>query len=279
MSGTITSGEGFGISGLLNLGLNAIEPALFGTGDVVVLGNVVLTDFEVPERIAWGGTQKIHSHMLPGGERVFDIMGRDEHPLDWSGTFLGTTALDRAKMFDVMRGQGSVQLLTFGTLSYLIVIDSFVADYKHQYNIPYKISCEVLRDNSVPLPNNTTGPDTAVSNDVSSATDATPSDAPPSTKVTTKAETGPGTVKTQTYEPIAQTSPTVANASGSNFPTSATSMVDLGPSVSLSDVTSSGVNSVPTATTAAQNAADLQSVTDANPGLINLANAPLFTGT
>jgi hypothetical protein len=278
MSGSIVSGGGFGVSGVLNLGLNALEPAIFGTADPLVLGGVVLVDFEIPQQITWGGTQRIAAHLLPGGERIFDIMGREEEPISWTGIFLGSNAVQKAIQWDTMRARGSVQPLQFGTLSYQVVIESFSADYKQRWHIPYKISCKVLRDNSAPVPSTSALPEESVSNDVSTASDAVPADAPANVVTKTKVETGPLTSTTQTYQPIEQTAPTVANANaaaGNNLPTSAVSMVDLGPQSSLAtatpeSLTAQGIGVGP-AMTNAQSAADSQSILN--------ANASLFTGS
>jgi hypothetical protein len=278
MSGSIVFGGGFGVSGLLNLGLNSVEPAIFGTADPLVLGGVVLVDFEIPQQISWGGTQRIATHLLPGGERVFDVMGREEEPISWSGIFLGAGAIGKAIQWDTMRARGLVQPLQFGTLSYQVVVESFTADYRQRSHIPYKITCKVLRDNSAPLPSSSVSPEQSVSQDVSSASDAVPADAPANVVTKTKVETGPLTSTTQTFQPIEQTAPTVANANaaaGNNLPTSALSMVDLGPQSSLAtatpeSLTAQGIGVGP-ALSNAQSAADSQAILN--------ANASLFTGS
>ena len=36
----------------------------------LLLGPVLFQDFELPERISWGGKQRLTVHRLPGGTRV-----------------------------------------------------------------------------------------------------------------------------------------------------------------------------------------------------------------
>lgn len=235
MSGA--NGSAFGLGALVSQGLNAPEQAYFKTADPIMLGSILLDNFEIPSSINWGGTHKLTVHTLPGGERIIDAMGRDEEPITWSAIFLGQGALDRAKQFDVLRAAGNRQQFLFGTLSYTVIISSFKADYKFRSHIPYSITLQVVLDNAAPVPDNSVG---AVSDDVSSAGDAIPQDAPANVITKTKAETGPGTSVTKTFQPIDQTAPTVANANiaaGNNLPTSAVSMVDLGPASSLSSAT------------------------------------------
>lgn len=235
MSGA--NGSAFGLGALVSQGLNAPEQAIFKTADPVTLGSIMFDNFEIPAQINFGGTHKLTVHNLPGGERIIDTMGRDEDPITCSGIFLGQGALDRAKAMDVMRAAGNAQQFTFGTLSYTVILQTFKADYKFYAHIPFSITLTVVRDNAAPVPDNSVG---AVPDDVASAGDAIPQDAPPNAVTTIKAETGPTTAVTKTFQPIDQTAPTVANANiaaGNNLPTSAVSMVDLGPASSLSSAT------------------------------------------
>ena len=66
----------------------------------VILGPVLLRDFEVPERISFGGRQAIVVHRLPGGARVIDAMGRDDAEIAFSGIFSGPDATRRARTLD-----------------------------------------------------------------------------------------------------------------------------------------------------------------------------------
>lgn len=54
---------------------------------VLVLGPIAFADFEIPERIRFGGNQRLAVHQLPGGRRVVDALGRDDGEICWSGVF------------------------------------------------------------------------------------------------------------------------------------------------------------------------------------------------
>lgn len=80
---------------------------------VLVLGPVAFADFEIPERIAFGGTQRLAVHKLPGGLRVIDALGRDDRELTWSGIFAGPDATARSRLLDLLRARGAVLPLTW----------------------------------------------------------------------------------------------------------------------------------------------------------------------
>lgn len=119
----------------------------------VNLGQFQFALFEIPEKISFGGSQRLVVHELIGGTRTIDAMGRADKPLEWSGLFMGTNATERAKFLDTMRAQGATQKLTFGKLSYNVIVRDFTADYERFYQIPYSISCEVQEDLSNPTTN------------------------------------------------------------------------------------------------------------------------------
>jgi len=112
----------------------------------LLLGAVLFQDFELPERISWGGAQRLTVHQLPGGTRVIDALGRDDKQITWSGVFSGSGASDRARLIDLMRADGSLWPLTWEAFFYSVVIASFDADYSRSNWIPYRITCTVLRD-------------------------------------------------------------------------------------------------------------------------------------
>lgn len=117
----------------------------------VVLGDFVFQSYEVPEKIPFGGDQKLAVHQLVGGARVVDSMGREDMPLTWSGLFMGQGALDRARYLDFLRQQGSALILTWSEFSYTVVIQSFHADFERFYKLPYTITCLVVQDNASPI--------------------------------------------------------------------------------------------------------------------------------
>jgi hypothetical protein len=112
----------------------------------LLLGPVLFLSFEVPERIAFGGSQRLAIHRLPGGGRVIDALGRDDADIVWSGVFTGPDAADRARLLDALRADGAVLPLTWDAFYYSVVIARFEADYAHVNWVPYKLTCTVLRD-------------------------------------------------------------------------------------------------------------------------------------
>lgn len=116
----------------------------------LTLGSVTFADFQIPDSIAWGGDQKTVIHDLVGDKRVIDVMGREDADLEWSGIFLGKTALDDARSLDAMRIGGQPQALAWDELSYSVIIKSFRPDYRKRNYIPYRIICEVISDRSQP---------------------------------------------------------------------------------------------------------------------------------
>jgi len=114
------------------------------------LGDMTFGGFEVPEVIPWGGDQALTVHELVGGTRVADAMGRKDAPIEWSGIFLGSTAVDRAQYLNTQRILGQQLTLTWSSLNFLVVIESFTANYEFEYRIPYRIRCVVVQDNSTP---------------------------------------------------------------------------------------------------------------------------------
>lgn len=113
---------------------------------VLVLGPVAFSDFEIPERIQFGGAQRLAVHKLPGGQRVIDALGRDDCEITWCGIFAGPDATERARLLDLLRAQGALLPLTWDVFFYTAVICSFEAEYSKNWWIPYRITCTVLRD-------------------------------------------------------------------------------------------------------------------------------------
>lgn len=117
------------------------------------LGAFQFALFEIPEKISWGGSQRTAVHELVGGQRVIDAMGRADAPIAWSGLFMGQNATERARYLDTQRVQGVAQTLTFGQMSYSVIVKEFTAEYERFYQIPYRISCEVIADLANPVTN------------------------------------------------------------------------------------------------------------------------------
>ncbi len=112
----------------------------------LLLGPILFQDFELPERVRWGGRQRLIVHRLPGGARVIDSLGRDDADIAWSGVFSGSDAAARARALDLMRAEGGFWPLTWDWFFYTVVIARFEADYARSNWIPYCLTCTVLRD-------------------------------------------------------------------------------------------------------------------------------------
>lgn len=117
---------------------------------LLTLGDITLAGFEVPESLPFGGEQSLTVHELIGGERVVDAMGRSDMPMEWSGHFMGATALDRALYLNTQRVLGQPLVLSWSQMRFLVVIQKFEAHYQLKNRIPYSISCVVVADQVTP---------------------------------------------------------------------------------------------------------------------------------
>lgn len=114
--------------------------------DYLQLGPVSFAGFEMPAQIGFGGAQRMAVHVLPGGARVIDAMGRDDADIAWSGAFSGGDASERARLLDLLRAEGGMWPLAWDSFCYLVVIAQFEASYQHGNWVPYRITCKVVRD-------------------------------------------------------------------------------------------------------------------------------------
>jgi hypothetical protein len=112
----------------------------------LILGPVVLDDFEVIAGIGFGGAQRLAVHQLPGGVRVIDSLGRDDADITFSGIFSGTNATWRARAVDQLRAAGLPLPLIWDVFFYTVIIRDFSADYFNGNWVPYRLTCTVLRD-------------------------------------------------------------------------------------------------------------------------------------
>jgi hypothetical protein len=115
----------------------------------ILLGDFVFDGWEVPEKITWGGAQRVNVHKMIGGERVIDSMGPDNADISWSGIFLSPDASLRADQLDQMRKNGELLDLVFAGRYYSVVISSFQADQRMLSYVPYNITLAVQRDQSI----------------------------------------------------------------------------------------------------------------------------------
>lgn len=113
---------------------------------VIKLGDFEFGHLEVPEQINFGGDQKVAIHELVGGQRIIDAMGRSDADVSWSGLFLGSSALQRARYIDSLRAAGKALSFTYSQFNYTVIIKSFTANFERYYQIPYHITLQVISD-------------------------------------------------------------------------------------------------------------------------------------
>lgn len=136
------------------------------------LGDFVFAELEIPASLPFGGEQALVVHRLVGGTKVVDAMGASPRAVSWSGMFLGQTAADRARYLDTLRVQGLPLDLTWSSFKYQVVVRSFEADFHRGYEIPYSITCEVVKDSTTPVTTLAASDvDRAITEDSSAASD------------------------------------------------------------------------------------------------------------
>ncbi len=111
---------------------------------MVVLGPVAFSGFEVPERIALGGTQRLQVHVLPGGKRVIDALGPDDADLRWSGIMTGPGAAARVRRLEALRRGGEAWPLAWDGWRYTVIVKRFQAEVRGAFFMPYRIQCAVV---------------------------------------------------------------------------------------------------------------------------------------
>ncbi len=116
------------------------------SGFSLTLGPIDFAGFELPSAITLGGRQRLAIHRLPGGLRIIDALGADHADLAFNGIFSGPDAADRARILDALRIAGVALPLAWDAFLYTVVIESFEADYRSPWWIPYRLTCSVLRD-------------------------------------------------------------------------------------------------------------------------------------
>jgi hypothetical protein len=115
------------------------------------LGTFTFQNFEIPERINFGGMQSLAIHQLVGGQRIIDSLGRIDDDISWSGLFFESTATQRAQFLDQMRVSGNTFPLTFGQFNFNVIIKDFKCSFQRTYQISYSITCTVVQNMNLPL--------------------------------------------------------------------------------------------------------------------------------
>ncbi len=120
------------------------------TTSLLMLGEHVFEDFEIPEGLPFGTGQLSSTKKLMGGIRVVDAMGEDPGPKQWSGRFTGEGAMERALYIRRLTAAGAPLPLIWGRLAYTVLITLFEPVAESEFEIPYSITCEVISDDSAP---------------------------------------------------------------------------------------------------------------------------------
>ena len=115
------------------------------------LGTFLFEDFEIPERINFGGEHRLVTHRLMGGQRIIDAMGQDDADISWEGRFRGFDAAFRARQIDGLRQQGKKVSLVWHTFAYDVVVALFSADFERVNEVPYRITCRVVQDQAAAM--------------------------------------------------------------------------------------------------------------------------------
>jgi hypothetical protein len=113
---------------------------------VVSLGGVPFQDFEVPERIAFGGAQRLAINQLIGGGRVVNALGVDDGEIVFSGIFSGSDAAGRVQALDLLRSTGTAVPFIWGEFFYIVVVAQFIVEYAKPWWIPFAVRCVVVTD-------------------------------------------------------------------------------------------------------------------------------------
>lgn len=123
--------------------ISAVIQAL--TQAPLVLGDMVFTDFAIPEKVAYGIAQQLTVHKLIGGARVFDTTGPDPEPITFSGTFIGPFAdAQAAQLYDMVLAAQPLPL-SWGTFDATVVLRRvpFESMFKRG---TYRVEAEVVPD-------------------------------------------------------------------------------------------------------------------------------------
>lgn len=117
----------------------------------LTLGPVTFANYEIPEKINFGGSQALSVKQLVGGQRVIDAMGRVDDDIAWSGLFFGSTAQFRAQFLDTIRIQGAPLPLTWANFNFSVVVKEFKCSFERTYQLRYSIVCTVIQDLNKPI--------------------------------------------------------------------------------------------------------------------------------
>jgi hypothetical protein len=141
MSGALgTVARVAGVAGSVNSILGLVQTNVY-------LGDVTFFGIQVPEQIAWGGSQRTVRHVMPGGGVVMSLLGIDYPQLTWSGIFEGASAGTFSRRLYLMMVGGDLQQLSWLDKSYTVVVSRFEASDERENWVRYQITLDILYDN------------------------------------------------------------------------------------------------------------------------------------
>jgi hypothetical protein len=126
---------------------------------ILLLGPFLFQENEIPASINFGGTQMMSVQQMIGGARDVQSLGPSDSDITWSGLFFnnattGLSALDRVRELDILRALGLELPFVFYDLAYTVKIKSFTPIFERFYQIPYKITLQVVYNLNVPFGGN-----------------------------------------------------------------------------------------------------------------------------
>jgi hypothetical protein len=137
----------------------------------LTLGDLEFARYEIPQAMPFGTEQKLNVHQLVGGKRVIDVLGAIPRNPTWSGWFVGSQALARARYLKGLCEAGKPLSLKVDELSMTVVIHTVECDFRQAWRIPYTVTCEVVSDDTAPITDRPSpSVDQLVSDDMTSST-------------------------------------------------------------------------------------------------------------
>jgi hypothetical protein len=108
------------------------------------IGPITLSEFEIPQSIAFGGRYRLAIHRSAFGTRVIEPLGPDDGDIQFQGIFSGPQAEDRARTINNLRLGGYPILLSWNRFQYNVIISKFDLTYRNPSWILYKATCVIV---------------------------------------------------------------------------------------------------------------------------------------
>ena len=118
---------------------------------MMTIGSLTLRDFEVPQRIKYGGQQRLAIHHLGDGRRIVETLGHDDADIEFGGTLTGADAANRARMLENMCRSASQVPLVWDANRMTVIVQRFAADYATDTWIDYRLTCSVVDTATAPI--------------------------------------------------------------------------------------------------------------------------------